>query len=124
MRLSTRFALWSITGLASFLVDAVTKAVPHPMVVNNYAHTSGLVLMLVGAFLCTLLLWHSTLLAVGAGLMFGGLLGNGGQLLVFGYASDWIPVAGWLTNIADISGAVGLLCCLAGYTMALFRRPA
>ena len=56
--------------------------------------------------------------------MLGGLLGNGGQLVVFGYASDWIPVGGWLTNVADISGAVGLICCLTGYALSVLRRPA
>jgi hypothetical protein len=50
--------------------------------------------------------------------MFGGLLGNGGQVVLFGYASDWLPIGGWLTNAADIAGAVGLLCCLVDYVRA------
>jgi hypothetical protein len=100
-------------------VDVGSKAAPHSIVVNNYSHTPAVVFVLVGLFLCALGLWHSRLLAFGAGLMFGGLCGNGGQLLVFGYASDWIPVGGWLTNVADISGALGLLLCTAGYVASL-----
>jgi len=99
----------------------VTKATPHATVVNNYSHTPSFVFALVGLFLCALGLWHSRLLALGAGLMFGGLCGNGGQLLLYGYASDWIPIGGWLTNVADISGAVGLVCCFAAYVTTLVR---
>jgi lipoprotein signal peptidase len=123
MSLRSRFLLWSAAAAASFFVDAATKAVPHAEVVNNHSHTPELMLLLVGLFLCVLGLWHSRTLAVGAGFMFGGLLGNGGQLIVFGYASDWIPVGGWLTNVADISGAIGLLCCIVGYVRSAVRRP-
>jgi hypothetical protein len=122
MRMTTRFALFCGAALASFLADIVTKATPHSLVVNNYSHTPGIVLVLVGLFLCALGLWHSRLLAVGAGFMFGGLCGNGGQLLLYGYASDWIPLGGWLTNVADISGAVGLLCCFTGYVVSIRSR--
>ena len=117
-----RFALWSSTGLAAFVADIATKSAPHSTVVHNQAHTPPLIFILVGCFLWVLGLWHSRLLAIGAGLMFGGLLGNGGQLLLSGYATDWIPVGGWLTNVADISGALGLVFCFAGYAMSAFRR--
>jgi hypothetical protein len=123
MTLRSRFLLWSAAAATSFLVDVATKAVPHTEVVNNHSHTPGLMLLLVAIFLCALGLWHSRTLAVGAGFMLGGLLGNGGQLVLFGYASDWIPVGGWLTNVADISGAVGLICCLIGYALSVLRRP-
>lgn len=122
MDLSIRFALLVSTGLAALVVDIATKSAPHTTVVHNQAHTPPLIFILVGCFLWFLGLWHSRLLAIGAGLMFGGLCGNGGQLLLSGYATDWIPVGGWLTNIADISGAMGLMCCFAGYAISAFRR--
>jgi hypothetical protein len=122
MDLFIRFALWASTGLAAFVADIATKSAPHTTVVHNQAHTPPLIFVLVGCFLWILGLWHSRLLAIGAGLMFGGLCGNGGQLLLNGYATDWIPIGGWLTNIADISGALGLLCCFAGYAISAFRR--
>jgi len=122
MTVASRFSLWFAAGAASFLADTVTKAVPHATVVNNYSHTPSFVFLLVGLFLCALGLWQSRLLALGAGLMFGGLCGNGGQLLLFGYASDWIPVGGWLTNVADISGALGLVFCFAGYISSVVRN--
>lgn len=115
MRLLVRLALWTTASVTSLTADIVTKAAPHALVVNHYAHTPAVVLGLVSVFLCALGLLHSNQLAIGAGLMFGGLCGNGGQLLLYGYASDWIPIGGWLTNVADISGALGLLCCFTGY---------
>src|SRR5437764_10988403 len=115
MRVFLRFGLWSMTAAVSVLADVATKADRHHLVVRNYSHTPVIVFVRVGLFLFALGLWHSNLLAIGAGFMFGGLCGNGGQLLVLGYASDWIPVGGWLTNVADIAGAVGLLCCFTGY---------
>jgi hypothetical protein len=117
-----RFALWTSSGLTALSLDIITKAAPHATVVHNQAHTPLLVFVFVGCFLCMLGLWHSRLLAVGAGLMFGGLCGNAGQLLLHGYATDWIPVGGWLTNVADISGALGLVFCFAGYALAAMRR--
>lgn len=122
MRIITRFCLWSLAALSSLGADIVTKAAPHALVENNYSHTPVLVFALVGVFLCILGLWHSNLLAVGAGLMFGGLCGNAGQLLLYGYASDWIPVGGWLTNLADVSGGVGLLCCFVGYARGAMQQ--
>ena len=117
MQVLIRFALWSTAGAATLTADVVTKAAPHAMVVHHYSNTPAVVLVLVGLSLYALGLWHSNVLAVGAGLMFGGLCGNGGQLLLYGYATDWIPVGGWLTNIADIAGALGLVCCLTAYVL-------
>lgn len=122
MRLATRFTLWLVAGVASLLADVITKAAPHALVVNNHAHTHPVIFFVVGSFLGALGLWHSRLLAVGAGLMFGGLCGNGGQLILHGYATDWIPIGGWLTNIADISGAAGLICCFTGYAISAISR--
>jgi lipoprotein signal peptidase len=122
MDLVTRFALWMSTSLAALVADVATKSAPHATVVHNQAHTPPLLFALVGCFLWVLGLWHSRLLAIGAGLMFGGLCGNGGQLLLTGYATDWIPVGGWLTNVADISGALGLVCCFTGYVFSAFKR--
>jgi hypothetical protein len=122
MDLTTRFALWSTSGTAAFVADVVTKAAHHSEVARNGAHTPPLVFIFVGCFLWTLGLWHSRLLAIGAGLMFGGLCGNAGELFLNGYATDWIPIGGWLTNVADICGAIGLLCCFVGYGRALVQR--
>lgn len=122
MRVLVRLTLWLTAGTVSLLADIVTKAEPHPLVVNHYSHTPLIVLVAVSIFLFSLGLLHSNQLAIGAGLMFGGLVGNGGQLLLYGYASDWIPIGDWLTNVADISGAVGLLCCCSGYLVTGVRR--
>lgn len=110
-----RSILWLTCAGVSFGTDAVTKAVPHEVVVNHYAQTPAGILVLLAVFLAVLGVWRSRLVAIGSGLMFGGLCGNGGQVLLFGYASDWIPIGNWLTNVADIAGAVGLLCCFADY---------
>lgn len=108
-------ALWVACAGVSFAADALTKALPHPVVVNHYSHTPAVILVALAIFLLLLGVRKSPLVAVGSGFMFGGLCGNGGQVLLFGYASDWIPVGSWLTNVADIAGAAGLLFCFAGY---------
>ena len=117
-----RYVLWAAAGLISLGADVVTKATPHALVINNYAHTPILLIILAGAFLCLLARASSLLVAMGAGLMFGALCGNAGQLLLFGYASDWLPVGGWLTNVADIAGAVGFICCCAGFARSAIQR--
>lgn len=125
MRYLIRFILWMGMALVSLGADIATKSAPHSLVVYNYSHTPGLVFIVVGLFLGVLALVHSNLIAIGSGLMLGGLAGNAGQLLLLGYATDWIPVAGWFTNLADVSGALGLLCCCVGYGSAFVcRRPA
>ena len=122
MDLLIRFIIWLSAGVAALAADIVTKAVPHSVVINHYAHVPPLVLVVVSILLCALALWHSNMLSVGSGLMFGGLCGNGGQVLLYGYASDWLPIGGWLTNMADIAGAVGLVWCFAGYVLSPHRR--
>lgn len=112
-----RFAVWISCGAVVFVADAATKAAPHPLVVYNHSHTPAVVLFLVAVLLLALGLLYSNLLAFGAGLMFGGLCGNGGELLHYGYASDWIHIGHYLTNVADLCGAAGLLCCFAGYLL-------
>jgi hypothetical protein len=126
MRFASRFVLWLLTGVTALAADAATKAVHHPFVAYNYSHTPAPVFVVVALFLCLVAIWQSNLVAIGAGLMFGGLCGNAGQLLLFGYATDWIPVGGWLTNLADLSGALGLVTCCAGYALSAVssRQPA
>ncbi len=114
MRLLIRLVLWLTSGAVALSADVATKAAPHETVVNHPSDTPLVVLVLVGLCLYALGLWHSNTLAIGAGLMFGGLCGNGGQLVLYGYASDWIPIGQWLTNVADIAGAVGLMLSIAG----------
>ncbi|GAC1633346.1 MAG: hypothetical protein NVS4B2_19030 [Chloroflexota bacterium] len=112
-----RFTIWLTSAAAVFALDALTKAGTHPVVAYNHAHTPAVVLVVVGILLLALGLVYSLMLALGAGLMFGGLLGNGGELIRYGYASDWIHVGHYLTNIADLAGGVGLICCLVGYAI-------
>ncbi len=125
MPVPARLLLWFSMGTVVFLADAVTKAAPHSEVVYNYSHTPLFVFAGAGLFLCVLAVWQSGLIVAGAGLMFGGLCGNAGQLVVVGYATDWIPIAGWLTNVADIAGAAGFLCCCLGSAIraARLRHP-
>lgn len=118
-----RLAIWSSCAALVLAADLITKAVPHRQMAANYAHTPLLVFAVVGLFLLSFVAWHSTALVVGAGLMFGALAGNAGQLIVAGYATDWIPIGGWLTNVADIAGAIGLMICFAGYARH-FVHPA
>lgn len=119
-----RVTLLVCTAMLTLSVDIFTKAFPHRLVVLHHAHVPALVLLLVGIFLVVLGTRYSTTLAIGAGLMVGGLCGNGGQLILFGYASDWIPLGDWLTNVADIADALGLVCCCAGYARILQLRYA
>jgi hypothetical protein len=122
MEVARRFGLWLSCASLVVTVDVITKAAPHHVVAANHAHTPVLVYVAVGCFLFSLGIWRSLLLTTGAGLMFGALCGNAGQLLLDGYATDWIPIGGWLTNLADIAGAVGLLFCFAGYARSISRQ--
>ncbi len=118
-----RLTLWATAALAALVADVVTKAQPHEVVAFHSAHTPAVVIGLAGVLLCLLALWRSTPITVGAGLMFGGLCGNGSEILLHGYATDWLPLAGWLTNVADLAAAAGLLCCIGGYLFDLVRGP-
>jgi hypothetical protein len=114
-----RLSVWGACALLVVGADSITKAAPHRMVAANHMHTPFVVYAVVGCFLVGLGVSRSPFLVAGAGLMFGALCGNAGQLLMVGYATDWIPIGGWLTNVADIAGAVGLLMCFAGYARSL-----
>ena len=120
-RAASRFTIWLAAAGAALAADIWSKASPHPIIAYNHAHTPAFVFLLVGAVLLVLGLLYSNVVAFGSGLMFGGLCGNAGELILLGYATDWIHVGHYLTNIADISGAAGLLCCFAGYVLPLRR---
>src|SRR5438270_13959913 len=120
----TRFLLLSGTAAVTLGADVVTKVIPHREVVDHYSHAPIALLLLVGGFLVVLGVRYSATLAIGAGLMVGGLCGNGGQLVLFGYASDWIRFGDWLTNVADIADALGLVFCCTGYARILKTRYA
>ena len=122
--MATRVVLWAGTAALTLGADIGTKAIPHQPGVHHYAYVPVLILILLGAFLVGLGIRYSATLAIGSGLMFGGLCGNGGQLILFGYVSDWIPLGGWLTNLADIADALGLVCCCTGYVRILKLRRA
>ncbi|MGI8827301.1 MAG: hypothetical protein ACR2JC_16990 [Chloroflexota bacterium] len=116
-RTAIRLALWLATAAAVFAADSLSKNAPHSIVAYNHAHTPGYVLVLVGVLLLGLGLTYSRILAVGAGMMFGSLCGNGMELVRYGYATDWLRIGHYLTNVADLCGAAGLLCCVAGYAL-------
>ncbi len=116
-----RFALWISFAAAAFLADVLTKIAPHDVVAHHYARTPTLIFVFVGILLCALGVTHSRALAIGSGLMFGGLCGNAEELLLRGYASDWVPIGHWLTNVADLCAAFGLLWCVTSYLMVLRR---
>ena len=124
MSVHARLALLFGTAALTLAADVTTKVIPHAQVAEHYAHIPILLLFLVGGFLIALGARYSATLAIGAGLMVGGLCGNGGQLILFGYASDWIRLGDWLTNVADIADAVGLVCCFTGYVRILQMRHA
>ena|SRR5947209_15817331 len=123
MTVARRIGLWLSCALLVVTADVITKAVPHGVVATNHARTPLIIYAIVGCFLFALGLWRSLLLTAGAGLMFGALCGNAGQLILDGYATDWIPIGGWLTNVADIAGAIGLVCCFAGYARSMSPSP-
>lgn len=105
-----RFALWLLTAGGATMVDLVTKNAAHPLVLRHYSHATALDLIPMGLFLLCFAVSGSYLSAFGGGLMFGGLFGNGGELLQHGYATDWILVGPYVTNIADILLVFGLVC--------------
>jgi hypothetical protein len=124
MKLLARLILWMTSAAVALVLDVVTKLLPHPVVLNHYADAPILVAIVLGAALFGVGLWYSGTIAVGAGLMFGGLWGNVGQILLKGYATDWIPVGAWRTNVADVAAAIGLVCCFTGYARLLLTRRA
>src|SRR5581483_1591282 len=119
-----RFAVWVAAAAASLTADIATKALPHDLILQNARPTPWPLLVVAGVALLVLGLWDSPILAVGAGLMFGGLCGNGGQLLIYGAVSDWLRFGDWVTNIADLSGFTGLIICLAGFILRRGRWSA
>jgi hypothetical protein len=123
MEFLRRFALWATCATLVIAVDVVTKGVPHREVATNYAHAPAALYLAIGAFLLTVGVVHSPLVSVGAGFMFGALCGNAGQLMIAGFATDWIEIGGWLTNVADIAGGVGLLVCVVGFILPLTGSP-
>lgn len=122
MSVPLRLALWWLSAFAALMADVETKMLPHPVIIRHYTHVSALVLVLVGVCLLVVGVRYSPIIAIGAGLMFGGLCGNGGEILMRGYATDWIPVGEWRANVADIMDALGLVCCFVGYAHVLGQR--
>jgi hypothetical protein len=124
MEFMRRFGLWATCAALVVAVDFVTKAAPHRVVASNYSHAPAMLYLAIGAFLLALGVGHSPLVSVGAGLMFGALCGNIGELMIAGFATDWIEIGGWFTNLADIAGALGLGVCIVGFVLPLTRSPA
>lgn len=124
MTLVARFIVWLCAAIVALVLDVLTKLLPHPVVIKHYAEAPILVAIVLGACLLGVGLRYSATIALGAGLMFGGLWGNAGQILITGYASDWIRIGVWRTNVADVAAATGLVCCCTGYALLLVTRRA
>ena len=120
--IGARLAIWIVAAAASLAADIATKALPHDLILQNARPTPWPLLLIAGVALLVLGLWGSPILAVGAGLMFGGLCGNGGQLLLDGAVSDWLRFGDWVTNVADLAGFAGLIISLAGFILRHLRR--
>jgi hypothetical protein len=124
----TRLAICLATGLAVLTADIVTKAASHPLILHHYRRLTVVEFAAIGFFLVFLGLYRSNLLALGAGFFLGTLLGNGGELLLHGYATDWIELdiglenRIWLTNVADISAALGMVCLMSDFAFAWQHR--
>lgn len=116
-----RLFLWAASAGGALAIDVWSKAASHPIVLHHFKHVEAIDLIPTGLFLLCLGVYRSKLVALGAGLMFGGLLGNGIELLRYGYATDWIVVWQYVTNIADIAAVLGLLCLWAN-VLLLWRR--
>jgi hypothetical protein len=108
-----RFIICAATAATVLLADVWTKDASHDIVLLHYRHITPLEFGGVAVFLLFLALYRSNLLALAAGLLLGALGGNGGELLLHGYATDWIHLGRWLTNIADLAVVAGLLCTCA-----------
>lgn len=117
-----RFAILVVTAAAVLAADVWTKEADHAAVLLHYRHITPFEFVAVGLFLFALALYRSNLLALAAGLLFGALCGNGGELLLHGYATDWIRVGRWLTNVADLAVVVGLLCICTDVVLLWCRR--
>jgi hypothetical protein len=106
----------------------VTKSTAHALVLHHYRRLTIIEFIAIGIFLAFLGIYRSNLLALSAGLFLGTLLGNGGELIVHGYATDWIQFRLsengrlWLTNLADISAALGLICLFVDFSLAWKNR--
>jgi lipoprotein signal peptidase len=115
--MTTRLVTLLCAAGATVIVDAVTKWMPHPVTVENRSSLPVWAIVAIALCLVGLGVTRSRLVAAGSGLLLGGLLGNDGQVLLQGYATDWISVGSWFTNIADVAGGAGFLCCCIGYLL-------
>ncbi len=122
MNFRYRLTLWTSAAALVYTLDIGTKMSAYSDAIRNYTPTPAPALALAAAFLALLVAVRSSVIAVGAGIMFGALCANGGQLIVQGYVSDWLHVGPLVTNVADLAGACGLLLCLLGYAKSL-RGP-
>jgi hypothetical protein len=124
----SRLAICGVTGFAVLVVDAATKASSHPLILHHYRRLTVVEFISIGLFLLFLALYRSSLLALGAGFFLGTLFGNGGELLLHGYATDWIQLdlgldnRVWLTNLADVSAAAGMVCLVGDFGVAWRHR--
>jgi hypothetical protein len=117
-----RFAISMATAGVVLAVDVLTKEADHEAVLLHYRHITPLEFVAVALFLLALAIYRSNLLALAAGLLFGALCGNGGELLLHGYATDWLRVGRWLTNVADLAVVGGLACICADIVLLWCRR--
>ncbi|HEX8919045.1 MAG TPA: signal peptidase II [Chloroflexota bacterium] len=122
LEVALRLILWCGAAALVLWIDSTTKGAPHPIVLHHYRHVELLDLVPTALFLLWLGLYRAKTIALGAGLMFGGLLGNGSELIRSGYATDWILVGHYVTNVADIALVLGLLCLWINIALLWRRR--
>jgi hypothetical protein len=117
-----RLGICMSTAAMVLAADVWTKGANHDLVLLHYRHITPIEIGSVGVFLFALALYRSNLLALAAGLLLGALGGNGGELLLYGYATDWIRVGRWLTNVADLAVVAGLICISADIVLLWSAR--
>ena len=88
--LATRVAVWVVAAAGAAGIDLWTKFQPHPVIYHHYNHISSTTFVALALCLFAFAMYRSRLTALACGLYCGALVGNDGELLVHGYATDWI----------------------------------
>ncbi|GAC1329623.1 MAG: hypothetical protein NVS2B16_11570 [Chloroflexota bacterium] len=128
-RYMEQIAIFSMTSVVTAGVDLWTKQLPHAIILHHYNAAAPTKLVALGLCLFVFALHRTPISALAAGLYFGALCGNGGELLVHGYATDWILVDprpfttyALVTNVADICVALGLSSLVVEFMLMVRRR--
>lgn len=124
-----RVLIFALTALLAVGLDLWTKAQPHDVVLHHYSAAAPAKLVALGLCLLAFAVYRTSISSVAAGLYFGALCGNGGELVAHGYATDWIVVDvrpftqyALVTNIADLCVALGLATLAIDFYLTARRR--